>query len=167
MTYVEDVIASHVATGVVLDTNVLVLLVVGAVDEKMVGKAKRTQHYSPKDYAVLVGLLELFQEVRTTPNILTEANNLVRQSLKGELGAQGAEIFRRLAQGMLAESYFPSETAVESAAHAEFGLADSATFELCQEHNFLLLTDDGPLTGYCKGKGVAVLTFWDVQQLPL
>lgn len=58
--------------SVILDTNLLVLLVVGMTNRAFIGKHKRTRAYTEEDYDLLCLLLEQYQQIITTPSILTE-----------------------------------------------------------------------------------------------
>lgn len=62
---------------VVIDANLLVLLVVGAVDRRLVGKHRRVRSFEPEDYDLLLDLLQAPQPAVVTPNTLTEVSNLL------------------------------------------------------------------------------------------
>jgi len=64
---------------VFLDTNLLVLLVVGSVDRGQVERHRRTKRFTVEDYDRLVRLLEGLEQVFVTPNTLTEASNLLER----------------------------------------------------------------------------------------
>ncbi|MCY7357876.1 MAG: hypothetical protein LH609_10485 [Rudanella sp.] len=63
-------------SGLLLDTNLLVLLVIGQYDPKRINGHKRLQSYTSEDYDLLLGFMSLFRTFATTPNILTEVSNL-------------------------------------------------------------------------------------------
>ena len=66
------------ADQIVIDANLLVLLVVGAVDRRLVGKHRRVKNFAMEDYDLLLDLLqETPHPVVVTPNTLTEASNLL------------------------------------------------------------------------------------------
>ena len=58
--------------GAFIDTNLLVLLVVGSVDRELVDTHPRTQRFTPEDYDRLSGIIDLLKRVFVTPNTLTE-----------------------------------------------------------------------------------------------
>ena len=70
--------------GYFLDTNLLVLLVVGSESRDLISKHRRLEHYSSEDYDILYRLLEDADELFVTPNTLTEASNLVSQHREPE-----------------------------------------------------------------------------------
>ena len=65
--------------GYFLDTNLLVLLVVGSESRELISKHRRLEHYSAEDYDILVELLQNAENLFVTPNTLTETSNLVSQ----------------------------------------------------------------------------------------
>jgi hypothetical protein len=62
---------------VLLDTNVLMLLVIGSLSRDLIGTHRRTQQFTPSDFDLLQGRLQVYDPVITTPAILTELSNLM------------------------------------------------------------------------------------------
>lgn len=62
--------------GILIDTNLLVLLLVGSYNEDMISNFKRTTNYTIEDYRYLKVFLTRFEKHFYTPNILTEITNL-------------------------------------------------------------------------------------------
>ena len=79
--YVEDVISRFASKGALVDTNLLLLLLVGSYDVSLVGGTgfKRVAKYAVEDFVTLKRLLKLFKATVTTPHILTEVSNLACQ----------------------------------------------------------------------------------------
>ena len=65
--------------GYFLDTNLLVLLVVGSESRELISKHRRLEHYSAEDFDILCEFLENANQLYVTPNTLTETSNLVGQ----------------------------------------------------------------------------------------
>ena len=65
--------------GYFLDTNLLVLLVVGSESRELISKHRRLRDYYAEDYDILCEFLENAKTLYVTPNTLTETSNLVRQ----------------------------------------------------------------------------------------
>lgn len=65
---------------VILDTNLLCLLTVGLLGEQWIARHRRLQAYSAADFLLLTRALSNFSEVATTPHILAETSNLLRQT---------------------------------------------------------------------------------------
>jgi hypothetical protein len=63
--------------SLILDANLLVLLVVGSVDERQVPSFRRTRAYTREDFHLLNGFMARFRTLVVTPHILAEATNLL------------------------------------------------------------------------------------------
>jgi len=78
--------------GVLLDTNVLLLLWLSAFDPSLVG-GKRLEKYSSDDAALLQSFVAQFSRILTTHTILAETSNLAASVLGGHRKRQ---LFERL-----------------------------------------------------------------------
>jgi hypothetical protein len=125
--------------SILLDTNVLLLFIVGATERGMIRRHKRTGAFIEEDYDLLCRVLEGFPEVRVTPNILTEVSNLAAQTPDPGRTA----VLRTLAAiiGRVTENGVSSATAASRPAFVRFGLADTATMEVAGTVD-CILTDD-------------------------
>ncbi len=72
-TYTGELIRRFQSKGALVDSNLLLLLLVGHYDLKLVSASsfKRVAKYSVNDFTVLVRLLKLFTRSVTTPHVLT------------------------------------------------------------------------------------------------
>ena len=139
-----------------IDTNLLLVLIVGALDPHQVERFKRTRAYSRDDYALLTAYVGGFQQMLTTPNVLTEVSNLL-----GQL----AEPLRRralLALGILTgefrEQYVPS---LQLAADPHFpllGISDTSIIRTADK-DVTVLTDDLQLYVRLAAAGGAAVNF--------
>lgn len=123
-----------------IDTNLLLLLLLGRFDPKRIGKASNTSRYTKDDYALLTWYVEPFPGLIATPNILTEVSNLCghwSEPLK-------TVYFRYLAQEIqkFVERYLPSSSVSLSETFVQHGLTDASISALLREENHLVLTDD-------------------------
>src|SRR5690242_13664784 len=62
---------------VIIDSNILVLLIIGTWDRNSIPQHRRTKVYTPRDFDLLQTELRRYQRVITTPSVLTEASNLM------------------------------------------------------------------------------------------
>lgn len=67
--------------AVLIDTNILLMYVVGTLDPRLIPTLKRTKIFTVEDYTTLSQFLEHFRTIVTTPNILTEVSNLLDGSI--------------------------------------------------------------------------------------
>jgi hypothetical protein len=80
-TYTEELVNRFRSKGALVDTNLLLLLLIGSYDRALVGERgfKRVAKYTVEDFATLVLFLRHFKRSVTTPHILTEVSNLAGQ----------------------------------------------------------------------------------------
>ncbi|MCY4244997.1 MAG: PIN domain-containing protein [Gammaproteobacteria bacterium] len=142
-----------------MDTNLLLLFFVGAVNAGYVPKFKRTRKYSEQDYANLCRFLNGFDYIVTTPNILTEVSNLGGH-LRGDYRWQFFNHIAMSAQ-VMQEKYRNSMECAASPMCNNFGLADTVAFSVAGNRH-LLLTDDSALAKYAGARGVDVVHFKNV-----
>ncbi|MGD0023751.1 MAG: hypothetical protein ABSC37_03850 [Xanthobacteraceae bacterium] len=135
---IPGIIEKYKSKGVLFDTNLLVLLVIGIYRRARIATFKRTRQYAPEDFALVLSLIEKFDRRITTPNILTEANNLVRQLPESEHPAVSRIMAHLIAE--IFEQYRISAEAVRYLGFARLGLTDCITASIANEA--LVLTDD-------------------------
>jgi hypothetical protein len=154
--YAELLIEEHASSGIVLDTNLLLLLIIGKARRELVGTFKRLNSFAPEDYETLTTIVNRFQTVATTPNILTEVSNLADRLTdkykRDYLNAFAAEI------SLLDEKYVPTKAVVLSNAFSIFGLSDAVIWEIANRE-LLVMTTDGQLYHYLLTLGLPVLNF--------
>ena len=65
--------------NLLLDTNLLLLYLIGCKDPKLLKSARRLNAYIEEDFYLLVEFIEVngFTQLVSTPHILTEASNLI------------------------------------------------------------------------------------------
>ena len=146
--------------GVLVDTNILLLLFIGSVERRLIERFKRTNSrgFAESDYELLTNFLKLFDNrVVTTPHILTEVSNLA-----GQLGSQKQKqrFFSHFAKGIsqLIEHCESSENLAQIGSFVKFGLTDTAIINLVKGQ-YLVLTDDFRLSNYLGKQDVDVINF--------
>lgn len=78
--YARELVARHRNSGVVIDANLLLLLVIGQWDVRHIETFRRTRnHFLAADFTRLGELLAPLEYLVTTPHILTEVSNLANQ----------------------------------------------------------------------------------------
>lgn len=121
----------------------LVLLVAGRTDPDIIGRHRRLDTYSVREFDLLGDMIDdRGGTVWVTPNTLTEASNLLAQhrSPERELLLDTLDILISESQ----EIYVESSQASSNPAYTELGLADAALLEVVS-HERPLLTADGRL----------------------
>lgn len=149
--------------GILIDTNILLLFLIGTVNKDRITKFNRTQQFIPEDYELLLDFMAKFQKLITTPNILTEVNSLANQLGEPER-SQCFAIFARFTQNveLLNEHYIKSLDAVSTDKFIKFGLTDSGILTLAKG-KYLVLTDDLKLANYLRTVEIDVINFNNIR----
>lgn len=138
--WLEDIIQKHARKGVLLDSNLLLVYCVGAIDPSRIPSEKVTRQYNSNDFRVLNHFVGRFDRILTTPNIITEVSNL-----SGRLREDTRTILRLWSRNklvkVLQEKYVPSVAAFRHDAFERYGLTDAAV-SICGMDGSLTLTDD-------------------------
>ncbi len=137
------IVSKYAGQGVLIDTNILLLLLIGSLDRALIPIYKRTRQFVVEDYDTLTSFLDNFSILRTTPNVLTEVSNLAGQ-LGGRKEAFYRDVFTKSIQ-VLEETYIESKIAINEPVFSKVGLTDSAIICLAKR-KYLLLTDDFELS---------------------
>jgi hypothetical protein len=134
--------ASARPRSLLIDTNLLLVLIVGSHDRNQIERFKRTRAYTADDYDLLTRFVASFGELAVTPNVLTEVSDFVGQlsePLRGRVLSSLA-----LLAVQVPERYFPSSDVVREPDFLRFGLTDVSVLLTAREQ-VAVLTDDLPL----------------------
>ena len=125
--------------GLFIDTNLLVLLVVGSEGRELIAKHRRLDGYSVNDYDILLDLIRQVAQVFVTPNTLTETSNLLAQH--GE--PERSRILRRLKYivHQSEEVVVDSTVATGNSQFEHLGLTDAALLEVITSQTPLVTVD--------------------------
>jgi hypothetical protein len=112
----------------VVDSNLLVLLVVGTVDRELIDDHRRLQRFTRSDYDTLVDLLDEADRIVLTPDTLTETSNL----LGFHKGTEREDLFDclELIIEEMSELIIPSKVAIRHAPFVDVGLTDAVLLNL-------------------------------------
>ena len=160
MSEMDRLIQRYKQAGILVDTNILLLYFIGAYDQDLIPKFKRTRQFTVEDHAILISLLGLFDKIVTTPNILTEVSNL-----SGQLGEpKKSEYFKKFSSGisLLEEEYVASKDVADMQEFVRFGLTDTGIVHLTRG-KYLVLTDDLQLSQYLQSAEVDVINFNNIR----
>jgi len=158
--YIRQLFGKYKHKGVIVDTNILLLLFVGSVNKKRISQFNRTEKFSPEDYDLLVERISYFSKIVVTPNILTEVNNLINQLGEPER-SQSVEF---LAKAVIKwdEFYVESSTATQVEKFTKYGLTDSGIISLAPG-KYLVLTDDLKSANYLEKIEIDTVNFNNIR----
>jgi hypothetical protein len=155
-------IKKHRGKGVLVDTNLLVLFLVGLVNPRRIGTFKRTESFLVDDFELLRSLISHFgPRLLATPHIWSQVSDLT--DLKGEELMRVRSLMRDLVER--SEEHFDAARGLVS--HPVFnrlGLAD-AGIAAAQSTEVLILTADFPLYEALQQHGIESLNFNHVRPL--
>lgn len=148
------------ASGILLDTNLLVIYYVALIDIRRVGRVKRTENFQPEDASFLLHLVSRYAKRHTTPGILAEATNLLEpffKSLSGDL-RQWLQAALREDLAVVEEHFVPAKTLAQDDQLLTYGFSDLAIAHI-QQDRMLVLTADLPLTLLLQRRGIACVNY--------
>lgn len=143
--------------GLVIDTNLVLLYLVGLHDPDRIESFKRTRVYSVDDFSLLVYYINLFDGFSTTPNILTEVSNFIDREQY-----DGVPLLTVLRDKVIyrEEHYVESRIVLsnEDETFIKFGISDTVLYHLAQA-NYFILSVDASLCAFLESKGLPALNF--------
>ena len=159
--YIRGLLQQYKQKGILVDTNILLLLFVGTVNPNRIEQFKRTQQFNKEDYQLLSAILKDFSKIVVTPNILTEVNSFINLLSDPER----SECLNALTQAVnrLDESYIKSKVATQVEKFATFGLTDCGIIHLARRDSYLVFTDDARLAAYLQKIGIDAINFNNIR----
>ena len=137
-----------------VDANALILLIVGLIDKSLISTHKRTSIYESIDFENLVFLIGDLEKVVTTPNVLTEVDNLLNNFQNGHRWAYYQVLKELISKST--EEFLESKKIIEVNPFFELGLTDTGVLEQCKACDFLI-TGDSKLADYANAFGIKVV----------
>lgn len=139
---------------ILIDTSPLLLLLVGAFDESLIGRFKRVSRYDRTDFDLLVQFLT-GRRICVTPGVLAEVSNLAME-LKhdgfGRLVDHNIQALKRMD-----ERYVPKDTILNVGEIKRIGVTDTSLLVAAKECKGEILTEDHPLCSRCRKRGISAI----------
>jgi predicted nucleic acid-binding protein len=138
---------------IIIDSNALVVLLIGFIDPNLIKSHNRTSIYDEEDYYELLQVIGDINNILVLPNIWTEVDNL----LNNFSGNYKYPYINKITDTikLTTEKYLKSAIACENHAFFELGLTDSLILEIAKECQ-LLITSDSRLSDYAIANGIRV-----------
>jgi len=151
--------------GVVLDTGMLLLYLVGLFDKSNNSNFLREFGYTKKDFAALTRFLELMK-INTfvvTPHILTEFYSLTKNSIKSEAWSRFLDLcMHNLLK--FKEIHIEKDEILQHRRFKRLGFCDVGIKLICKkEHCNAMMTDDRDLHTVCKEADLMTIPFGDIK----
>ena len=149
--------------NLLLDTNLLLLYLIGGKEPKLLENARRLNAYIEKEFYLLVRFIEAngFTQLVSTPHILTEASNLlgIERDLLRTLGRDAIKEYVQHCKEVSHDACM----LVDEPEFNRLGLTDVA-ITLASKLPAFVLTADLPLYLHLSSRGVEVENFNHVRQ---
>lgn len=144
---------------VILDTNLTLLHLAGALDPLAISRWKRTASlFSVDDYVLLTSCLSHTGRRITTPHIMAEVSHFLEQLNDGYRGP-AYESLTRFAD-TVEERYLPSALLLRSKPASVIGLTDTQQWEhSTTDHSICLLSIDALLVDWTQRAGGRAVNF--------
>ncbi len=144
---------------IVLDTNLLILFIVGTVSKHYIPAHKKLHPvYTSEHYDLLIELIKK-AEFLVTPHTLTETSNLLKR-INDPARTEIYQYFQNLI-GKVQERYVTAQDASKRTEFIHLGITDSILLELGKE-NITLLTADHQLHCAALNSNHPTVNFWHV-----
>lgn len=142
-----------------IDSNSLLILILGLMNPSLINKHKKTSIYSEEDFEYLIEVIGNIDSLVVLPNILTEVDNLLNK-FKGNYKDLYVEKIIQTIKNTT-EQYLESSLIEENYAFYDLGLTDTLILEHAKNCE-LLITSDSTLSDYARSQGVEV---FDLKEL--
>lgn len=123
-----------------IDSNVLVLGIVGMVDRRQISRHRRARLFTEDHYDYLLDLMNRATRICVTPNTVTETANLLDYGDRS-MRYQYRSAFKGFVQSDVVELVVASEEAVDSLEFLRLGVTDCVLLTLVSANRWLLTAD--------------------------
>ena len=148
----QEMFGKYKQKGIFIDTNILVLYIVGTINPKYIKRFNRGKNdFDENDFILISEFIDSFETKITSPQILSEVSNFLDEKADFCLGLKA---YIELSE----EKYIESEDLTKSHTFLKFGLADSSIVEV-SKGSYLIFTDERPLFGYLTNQGIDAVNF--------
>ncbi len=155
--YLLRLIQIYKQKGILIDTNIVLLYIVGSLNVSLIREFSRTSMFTETDFDKLSKFIDFFELKITTPHILTEVSNLIgnRHDIQNLL-----KTYVKSSE----EKFLESFKICENRAFLNFGLADIAISETAKDL-YLVLTNDSNLFGFLINQKIDVVSLEQIRQI--
>ena len=145
----------------IIDTNLLLLLLVGACDKNFLQSCDCTRKYTGNDYDLLLKILRFFEsEIIITPHILAEFSNFFRRDIKEpKIHYYLTTVMDRLKN--YKEEHISLERLLGTKVNilVMLGFPDMSIIEAAKKIDAVILTDDVGLSVYADSSQIPNIRF--------
>lgn len=144
---------------IIIDSNSLIVLLLGLINPSLKNKHSKTSIYNEEDYHTLVEVIKDIKSLIVLPNIWTEVDNLLNKFTGGYKDLYVQKIIQTIKE--TSEEYIESQSVENNYAFYDLGLTDTLILEYAKNCE-MLITSDSQLSDYARANGVTV---FDLKEL--
>lgn len=168
---IKRYIRGHELEGIILDTNILILLLVGFFNPSLITTYKAlvnsNKHYSEEDYTRICEILSWFgNKLIITPQVLSEISSLIIKDNQGLYKEERDKFISSVIAKLKSSAEHHLESVVlwgkELKILRDFGLTDMNLFEISKIKNIPILTDDVPFYLYAY-KDIPIINYQSIK----
>jgi hypothetical protein len=151
--------------GLLLDTNLLLLYLVGIARSGDIGSHKRLKMFERRHFEILLDLIQPYKNVAVTPHCLAEVWNMIGEQ-SNAFDLDRAQLIE-FARGFVAEAievYEPAKQLVERDEIRWLGIADVSQLSAALERGFAMTSADGRLCHQAMALGIETHHFWQLAE---
>ncbi len=145
-------------SGLLLDTNLLLVLIAGQHNPAWIGARRRLREYTANDLRTLRRFVARFDRLITTPAILGEVSNLAVYAAYDNERADFFATFRAMI-AILAERYPHSAEVADLLAFGRLGLTDASIEQIAEHRHAFVLSDDFDLVRLLHDRDLPAINF--------
>ncbi len=157
MGYWENIVAKCKRKGILLDTELLLLLCVGIYKTQLVEKIKITNKYSVDDFNTVANIVAQFSPLYVSPQVLAEFSNH-SDRLGNNVMREFYSSIGKILKDQL-EVHIPKDVIIDENYLPVLGFTDVSMMKICEEKGCVLFTADLQLAGICNSKRINVVNF--------
>ena len=141
---------------VIIDTNIFILFLVGQINENRIKNYTRNSLYTKEDYYFLLNVLSDYDRIITSPNILTEVDNILNR-IGGEDKYKYLVLVKTMYKQTI-EKYIKTEMITQNWYFDSLGITDSSILMMAKDCE-LLISGDRSLCDHAKSLNIKTFDF--------
>jgi len=146
--------------GLIIDTNILLLYIVGKFDIEWIKKFSRTEKYSVEIFSIIDWLISFYNKhIYISPQIISELSNISPEASKKnnkdvEIVIEYFKVFKEILMKVFFEKYIHKDKILNFPYLYKYGVTDLSIYKLAKDNNYLVVTDDFRLSNYLNKNNV-------------
>jgi hypothetical protein len=141
---------------VILDSNIFILFLAGQINENKIERYTRNSLYTKEEYYFLLNILAGYDKIITSPNILTEVDNILNR-ITGEDKYKYLVLAKAIYKQTI-EKYIRTETVAQNWFFDTLGITDSSILMMAKDCE-LLISGDSRLCDHAKSLNIRTFDF--------